>query len=542
MGITLQQNVTFLQSDVETPISLFLRLAGNGQGILLESAEVGGRWGRYSVAAADFLLCLVCRDGNADLSVQDRRLESLRSLHGRPFPDGLRELLREVRILPAQAVPGADRRSCGPDAEFPPITRALYGYLGYGCAGLLEPKLSAVLPPGEAEACLALPGTLILYDHAYNRVCRLSLRRDGRDASELCPERPEDMREPTLCNPPAEDAEEAFPYSGGVRDAFALRPAGIGPIEANRSKEAYMGTVRRLKEQIRLGEAVQVVPSVGFSAPFSGDPFTVYRRLRRINPSPYMFFMRLPGITLMGSSPEVMVSCAADKLRLCPIAGTRPRGAGPDEDNLFEEELAGDLKEQSEHVMLVDLGRNDLGRISVPGSVTVDRYMEVERFSHVMHLTSHLSSALAPGLDAVDVLRAVFPAGTVSGAPKIRAMELLAGEEQRPRGPYAGAVGWFGLDGPGTYMDTGITIRSLWIRDGRAFWQAGGGVVHDSSPEAEWKEIVNKAAAAQAALTEDAGGETGSPRTSPVRAGQGREASFAGIRAGGGNVSAHRQL
>jgi anthranilate synthase component 1 len=212
--------------------------------------------------------------------------------------------------------------------------------------------------------------------------------------------------------------------------------------------------------------------------------------------------------------------------------------------------------------MLVDLGRNDLGRVSAPGSVVLDRYMEVERFSHVMHLTSHISAQLSPGLDAIDVLRAVFPAGTVSGAPKIRAMELLAEEEQGPRGPYAGAVGWFGLDGQGIHMDTGITIRSLWIRDGRAFWQAGGGVVHDSSPEAEWKEIVNKAAAVQAALTGNATGEprpprntssgtfsdnqfataTGEPcppRNTPDRSGQHPDTSLAGTGAGGRNVSAH---
>ncbi|MDR1947480.1 MAG: anthranilate synthase component I family protein [Desulfovibrio sp.] len=492
MSITLQQNVSFLQSDVETPISLFLRLAGEGQGILLESAEVGGRWGRYSIIAADFILCLLCRAGKLDLSVTDGRLESLRILHGLPFLDGLRALMHELRIIPARAVPGPV--GGGTDADFfPSITRALYGYLGYGCAGLLEPKLAPLLPPEEAEACLALPGTLILFDHAYNRVCRLSLNQDR-----------------------AGDAEDALLSSRcGTRGDFALHPAGIGQIEASADKNTYLGAVRRLKEQIRLGEAIQVVPSVGFSAGFSGDPFTVYRRLRRINPSPYMFFMRLPGIILMGSSPEVMVSCAGDKLHLCPIAGTRPRGDGPVEDNLFEEELAGDPKEQAEHVMLVDLGRNDLGRISMPGSVVLDRYMEVERFSHVMHLTSHVSSLLTPGLDAIDVLRAVFPAGTVSGAPKIRAMELLAEEEKRPRGPYAGAVGWIGLGGEGVHMDTGITIRSLWIRGGRAFWQAGGGVVYDSSPEAEWKEIVNKAAVVKAAL------------------------SGAEARTGGSNVSAH---
>jgi anthranilate synthase component 1 len=263
---------------------------------------------------------------------------------------------------------------------------------------------------------------------------------------------------------------------------------------------AYLEMVRGIQERIRRGEAIQVVPSVGFDAPFQGEPFTVYRRLRRINPSPYMFFMRLPDLVLMGSSPEVMVSCDAGKLRLCPIAGTRPRGAGRMEDNLFEEELVRDPKEQAEHVMLVDLGRNDLGRVAAPGSVRLDRYMEVERFSHVMHLTSHIRAELAPGRDALDILAATFPAGTVSGAPKIRAMEILAAEEPAPRGPYAGAIGWLGLDKDGVYMDTGIAIRSLWMRGDRVFWQAGGGVVFDSSPENEWKEINSKAGAVLAAI------------------------------------------
>ena len=213
-----------------------------------------------------------------------------------------------------------------------------------------------------------------------------------------------------------------------------------------------------------------------------------------------MFFMRMPDLVLMGSSPEVMVSCEAGKLRLCPIAGTRPRGAGQMEDNLFEEELVRDPKEQAEHVMLVDLGRNDLGRVAAPGSVRLERYMEVERFSHVMHLTSYIRAELASGYDALDILAATFPAGTVSGAPKIRAMEIIAAEETAPRGPYAGAIGWLGLDKDGLYMDTALGIRSLWMRDNCVFWQAGGGVVFDSSPENEWKEINSKAGAVLAAI------------------------------------------
>lgn len=469
MNIRLKQTSAVLDSDVETPISLFLRLAGQGEGILLESAEVGGRWGRYSVIAADFLLCLACREGRLALDIRRDSLAGLTAFEDAPFMEGLRGVMRAVSI---EAAPGNGN---GGEA-FPPITRALFGYFGYGAAGLMEPKLAPLLRPEEAEVCLALPGSLILFDHAYNRVCALRL-----------------------------DAEAADILAPGAAAPAPAPPVVLGRIRASMTKEEYLDIAAGLREQIRQGEAIQVVPSVRFEAPFAGEPFTAYRRLRRINPSPYMFFMRLPGITLLGSSPEVMVGCAGGRLRLCPIAGTRPRGREEREDNLFEEELAGDPKEQAEHVMLVDLGRNDLGRVAVPGSVALERYMEVERFSHVMHLTSHIGADLVPGRDALDVLAATFPAGTVSGAPKIRAMELIAGAEPCPRGPYAGAIGWFGLDRDAVHMDTGITIRSLWVRDGKAHWQAGGGVVYDSSPEAEWREINHKAASALAAL----GGQDG---------------------------------
>jgi anthranilate synthase component 1 len=384
--------------------------------------------------------------------------------------DGVRAVLRALEILPLPSGETAAADKEGKPLVFPPITRALYGYFGYGAAGLLEPKLAGPLPPEKAEACLVLPGTLTLFDHSYNRVCRLSLGGESAGHEEKAKADPE------------------------------LHPAGIGPVHVNMEHAAYLKMVRDIQERIRQGEAIQVVPSVGFDAPFHGEPFTVYRRLRRINPSPYMFFMRLPDIVLMGSSPEVMVSCEAGQLRLCPIAGTRPRGAGQIEDNLFEEELVRDPKEQAEHVMLVDLGRNDLGRVAAPGSVRLERFMEVERFSHVMHLTSYIRAELAPGHDALDVLAATFPAGTVSGAPKIRAMEIIAAEESAPRGPYAGAIGWLGLDKDGVHMDTGIAIRSLWMRDNRVFWQAGGGVVFDSSPENEWKELNAKASAVLAAI------------------------------------------
>ncbi len=277
---------------------------------------------------------------------------------------------------------------------------------------------------------------------------------------------------------------------------------------ANMPEEvAYKRSVLRAKELISQGEAIQVVLSTRFQAPYSGDPFDIYRRLRQINPSPYMFFIRLSNMTMLGSSPEMLVRCTDGLLETCPIAGTRPRGAGVTEDEALAEELLADPKERAEHVMLVDLGRNDLGRIAAPGTVDVSRFMQVERFSHVMHLTSYVKARLAEGKDALDVLASTFPAGTVSGAPKVRAMEIIAELEGLSRGPYAGAIGWIGLDKGRVDLDTGITIRSLWVRDGMIHWQAGAGIVFDSDPDKEWQECRNKARVLGEAINGQGGGD-----------------------------------
>jgi anthranilate synthase component 1 len=321
------------------------------------------------------------------------------------------------------------------------------------------------MPPREADCLLVLPGTVLLFDHVYNRLCRIRLGA----------------------------------FSKGVGVTSAARAArhghdGQGETVSDPDEAGYKDHVVRIKEMLRRGEAIQVVPSVRFSTAFFGDSFTLYRRMRRCNASPYMFYMRFPGLTLLGSSPEIMVRCVEGQLQLSPIAGTRRRGKDDMEDALLAAELREDPKERSEHVMLVDLGRNDLGRVARPGSVNLERYMEVERFSHVMHLTSRVTARLAEGLDALDVLAATFPAGTVSGAPKVRAMEIIRELEGRPRGPYAGCIGWIGLDGESVNLDMGITIRSMWVRGDELFWQAGGGIVHDSDPDLEWKEVCDKSA------------------------------------------------
>lgn len=461
MRLIFTQQPVPVASDLETPVGMFIRLAGDSRGILCESAEVDGRWGRYSIIGTDFLLTANNVGGKLDIRTADERLATLHRHAGAPFIQGLRALMADLEIRPDPAFP------------LPPITRALYGYFGYGTASMFEPKLGPTLPPEEAEAALALPGSLLVFDHGYNRITNVSLCLEGAPAKALPP----------------------FADGRGRESSTTDRP--LSPLAG---REGYMASVSRVKDMLRRGEAIQVVLSVPFSAPLAESPFNLYRRLRAINPSPYMFYMRLSETVLAGSSPEVLVSCEKNRLRLCPIAGTRSRGADPAEDALFGDLLLQDPKEQAEHVMLVDLGRNDLGRIARPGTVALERYMEVERFSHVMHLTSRIGALLSDGLDALDVLGAVLPAGTVSGAPKVRAMEIIAGEERCPRGLYAGAVGWIGLDKDAVNLDFGIIIRSLWVRDGRIRWQAGAGIVQDSDPEKEWLECLAKAEAVRSAV------------------------------------------
>ena len=452
MDITLIQQCSYLESDLETPVGMFMRIVGEKQGILFESANVDGRWGRYSTIAADPLLTATCRNGVLDVAVADERLQPLTRHTGKPFVQGLRDLKKSLHIQGDTSM------------SLPPITRALYGYLGYGVAGFFEPKLAHVLPPSEAEACMMLPGTLVVFDHGYNKIVQATHTLG-------------DLPLTPLPSAPPQPFEQA-------------PPAGKGRIAG---KEDFTAAVARVKEQLHQGEAIQVVLSTRFNAPLTESPFNLYRRLRRINPSPYMFYMRTPGGVLLGSSPEVLVSCEAGALKLCPIAGTRPRSHDLLQDALFGDELLRDPKEKSEHVMLVDLGRNDLGRIAAAGSVVLERFMEVERFSNVMHLTSRIAAKLEEGLDSFDVLASTLPAGTVSGAPKVRAMEIIAQEEGSPRGPYAGAVGWLGLDQDAVHLDFGIVIRSLWVRDGQIHWQAGAGIVHDSDAEKEWLECLSKA-------------------------------------------------
>ena len=510
-NIILQQTARPKMGDTDTPISLFLK---NPQGILLESAEVDGRWGRYSVLASAFLLTVRCEGGRLALDIADERLAPLAALAGMPFLEGLHEVMRAVTITPDASMP-------------PPITRGLYGYLGYGVSAFTVERLARAIPAEDAEACLVLPGHVLLYDHLYNRLTEVTIEESSGESSKVLKcesskvpegESSEESSKVLKCESSkvSEGESSKVPEGGSsgesskvlkcesskVLEGESSKVLGGGAVEIP-GREAYLQQVERIRELLKQGEAIQVVLSMRFEAPFGGDTFSLYRRLRQSNPSPYMFYMDLPGVVLMGASPELMIRCKANRLQLSPIAGTRKRGRTDEEDALLAAELLQDPKEQAEHLMLVDLGRNDLGRIAQMGTVSVDRQMEVERFSHVMHLTSRISAQLNPALDAVDVIRATFPAGTVSGAPKVRAQEIIAEVEGCPRGPYAGCLGWVGLDKDTVNLDLGITIRSLWVRDGKVCWQSGAGIVFDSVPENEYMECLNKAAVIQAILNGD---------------------------------------
>ncbi|MBG0776113.1 MAG: anthranilate synthase component I family protein [Desulfovibrionaceae bacterium] len=464
--IVLRQTGKWMAADVQTPISLFLGLVGSKQGILLESAEVDGKLGRYSIIAWNFRLRLSCAGGKLEVATRDKRFDAFKELDGMDFVPGVRAAMDALVIEPPKGF-----------EELPPIARSLVGYFGYGCAGLFEPKLAPVLPPENAEACLVLPGHVAIFDHLFHKLCLLAVA----------------------------DGVKVEMNNAAVHKR--LPKIEVGPVMNMPEEVAYKKAVSRAKELITQGECIQTVLSTRFQAPFEGEPFTIYRNLRQINPSPYMFFLRLPKITLLGSSPELLVRCSDGKLETCPIAGTRPRGADHAEDDRLAEELLADPKERAEHVMLVDLGRNDLGRLAAPGSVEVSKFMRVEKFSHVMHMTSYVQARLAEGRDALDVIGSTFPAGTLSGAPKVRAMEIIAELEGISRGPYGGSIGWIGLDKGRVDLDTGITIRSLWVRDGMVHWQAGAGIVFDSNPDKEWQECQNKAKVLRVAIDGKGGGD-----------------------------------
>lgn len=453
-----------LPADLSSPLAVYLALAELPRPFLLESVEGGQRLGRYSFLGADPRA--VVRLEGERVAVEERR----------PVLAGGRGEVLSRSIRPAGDFLAVLRELRGPEIEpppgSPPFCGGLVGFLGYETVNLFErlpQPLSPDLPFPTAE--FGLYESAVVFDHVRQEL--LLLASGDRAEARL-------------------EALEARILVGGTPP-----PAGGGPIQgepaSTLSREAFLAGVERAKEHIGRGDIFQVILSQRFALPVEGlPPLSAYRALRRINPSPYLFFLSCQAGALIGSSPELLVRLEGRRARMRPIAGTRPRGTSPEEDLALEEELRADPKELAEHVMLVDLTRNDLGRVCRYGTVRVEEQAVVERYSHVMHLVSQVSGELRPGLDGLDLLRAVFPHGTVSGAPKVRAMEIIRDLEPARRGPYAGAVGYWSFSGR---LDTAIAIRTLLMTGGMAYAQAGAGIVADSDPEREYLETVHKARA-----------------------------------------------
>jgi anthranilate synthase component I len=462
--------------DLETPISAVLRFAEEDTVFLLESAESAERFGRYSFLGFDPKRTLSYRNG----------------LYTVVDADGVREVLAANPFSGLAKIVG--EKSVAPLPNLPAFVGGAVGYFSYDAVRYLEQLPDAPEDDlGVPEACFAVTDTLIVFDHLRHKVLVVSLV----DAAGL-----RDVEGEGFSAAYRRAADDIRRISERLSAPLVRRAPAFGAdgfeISSNFTRAGYEEAVEAAKEYIRAGDAFQIVPSQRFAAEIGDlDPFLLYRGLRTVNPSPYMTYLKLGGLSIVGASPEPLVRVEGRRVMTRPVAGTRGRGATPEEDAVLAEELLADEKERAEHVMLVDLGRNDLGRVSEIGSVGLESFMEIERYSHVMHIVSTVEGNLREDLTALDALAAAFPAGTVSGAPKVRAMEIIDELESTRRGPYAGATGYYGVDGR---LDTCITLRTALLKDGIAYFQAGGGVVADSIPSLEYEESRNKARAMEQAL------------------------------------------
>ena len=453
-------------ADTETPVSAYLKLRDGSYSYLLESADEGKRWGRYSFIGCKPYLKVVSRDREIEIWQEDA--PQIRKEAGNPL-DILRELSTKFRPVTIK--------------DLPPFQGGLVGYCNYDLVRKWEP-LPGIAPmdPDLPEAVFTACRHLIIFDHFTHMIKVVAF-------AHLEKEKDLEQAYGQACREVTETIEKLHgPLSSLLKDD----PLQLSDLKANFSRGDFEGAVREAKEHIVAGDVIQVVLSQRFSGEISGEDFSLYRNLRSVNPSPYMFYLNFGDVKLIGASPEILVRLTDGKIELRPIAGTRPRGATPEEDKALEKDLLADPKESAEHIMLVDLGRNDVGKVAAPGSVKVPRLMEIERYSHVMHIVSRVEGLLKPETDCFGLFMSAFPAGTVSGAPKIRAMEIISELESSPRGPYAGAVGYFGFNGN---MDFCITIRTITILKNRLSIQVGAGIVYDSSPENEYEETLRKAGA-----------------------------------------------
>ncbi|HEY5218065.1 MAG TPA: anthranilate synthase component I [Pseudolabrys sp.] len=463
---------TTLVADLETPVSAFLKLGGGkAMSFLLESVEGGAVRGRYSIIGLEPDLIWRANGNQAEINRSARAKPDAFTPCPEPPLSALRTLIKESRIeLPD---------------SLPPMAAGVFGYLGYDMVRLMEESAPPNPDPiGIPDAVLVRPTIIVVFDTVKDAITVVTPVRteagvDAKTALTRAIERLSGVVE-SLDRPLDKSLVE-----------FDPGPLDIAP-QSNTSAADYKAMVLKAKDYIAAGDAFQIVLAQRFEAPFTLPPFALYRALRRTNPSPYLYFLDFGSFAVAGSSPEILVKVSGDVVTIRPIAGTRARGLTPHEDKALEAELLADPKERAEHLMLLDLGRNDVGRVARIGTVKVTDQFFVERYSHVMHIVSNVEGRLSPDHDALDALAAGFPAGTVSGAPKVRAMQIIDELEKEKRGLYAGCVGYFSAAGA---MDTCIVLRTALVKDGKMYVQAGAGIVADSNPDLEQQECVNKAKA-----------------------------------------------
>ncbi|ALN87668.1 anthranilate synthase component I [Lysobacter capsici] len=482
-GYTRIPVVREVLSDLDTPLSVYLKLADGPHTYLFESVEGGERFGRYSIIGLPAQRVYAFAGHTLFVSEHGELVDS-RQVED-PFAE-VERLRTEYRVPKIDGLPG--------------FAGGLVGWFGFECIQYIEPRLAGPQPDGSYKPDeLGTPDILLMqseelavFDNLKGRLY-LIVHADPREPQAFA-----------RANRRLDQLVHRLRI-GGAGYPETLDPAGLdeGDFVSGFTRDGFIDAVEKAKELIRAGDIFQVVLSQRLSVPFKARPVDVYRALRALNPSPYMYFLDVGGTQVVGSSPEILVRLQDGEVTVRPIAGTRPRGKTAEEDNALEIELLADPKERAEHLMLIDLGRNDVGRVSLPGTVEVGEQFGIERYSHVMHIVSEVTGQLKPDMSYADVLRATFPAGTVSGAPKIRALEVIREFEPVKRNVYSGAVGYIGWHGD---ADTAIAIRTAVIQDGRLHVQAGAGIVYDSDPQKEWEETMSKGRALFRAVAEAARG------------------------------------
>lgn len=454
-------------ADLDTPVSTYLKLAQGPYSYLLESVHGGEKWGRYSIIGLPAKTIVTARGDKVEVRSQGKLIESMSTPDPLTFVESFRARYN---------VPSLD--------SLPEFSGGLVGYFGYDCVRYVEPKLKNSMNRdviGTPDILLMVSEEVLVFDNLAGKIMIIVIAEATADGYDQAQSRLDELQ-----------ASLAEPAPSTDMIKLSGEQAREAQFTSSFGEQNFHNAIESIKQHVLAGDIMQVVLSQRLSIPFAASPFNLYRALRNLNPSPYMYFLNLGDHQVVGSSPEILARLEHGEVTVRPIAGTRRRGKTEAEDLALEQEMLADPKEIAEHLMLIDLGRNDVGRVAQTGTVKLTDKMVVERYSHVMHITSNVTGQINPGLTAMDVLKASLPAGTLSGAPKIRAMEIIDDLEDEKRGIYGGAVGYIGWNGN---MDTAIAIRTAVIKDGNLYVQAGAGVVADSIPELEWKETMNKARA-----------------------------------------------